>query len=64
MGRIYFYAGCSVCSAGLNSMINMINKAAAVCKHVYHAVPAALNIRTSRINNKIRPLNYQLIKFS
>ena len=53
--------------AVLNSTINMINKAYAVCKHVYHAVPAALNIRSTRNGlvkiNKIRPLNYELIKF-
>ena len=48
------------CMRGLNSMINMINKATAVCKHVYRAVPAALNIRSIRNGlvkiNKIRPL--------
>ena len=49
-----------ICSAVLNSMTNMINKATAVCKHVYRAVPAALNIRSIRNGlikiNKIRPL--------
>ena len=48
-------------NAAFNSMINMINKAAAVCKHVYHAVPAAPNIRSVRnglVKIKFAPLNY------